>query len=92
MSDVRFKDRPLSGDVSPEQQRQLVRVMEECAELSIAASKILRFGPTNWHPSSATRETNTAAFRREMGDLLEALADLGEYPSGAGDGAAPSEK
>jgi hypothetical protein len=79
VSDPRFKDRPLSGDVTPEQQRQLVRVMEEAAELSIAASKILRFGPANWHPDRPD-ETNTAALRRETTDLLEALKDLDEGP------------
>ena len=78
MSDPRYKDRPWSLDVTAEQQRQLVRVMEECAELSIAASKILRFGPNNWHPASMTQETNTAAFRREWIDLCEAMDDLGE--------------
>ena len=81
MSDARYKYRPLSPDVTEEQRRQLVCVMEECAEVSIAASKILRFGPNNWHPESATRETNTAALRREVADLVEALTDLGEPPA-----------
>jgi len=78
MSDRLYKDRPLSEEVSPEQQRQLIRVMEEAAELILAASKILRFGPYNWHPKDPTKETNVAAFRRERNDLVEALQDLGE--------------
>jgi len=78
MSDRLYKDRPLSEEVSPEQQRQLIRVMEEAAELILAASKILRFGPYNWHPKDPTKETNVAALRRERDDLVEALDDLGE--------------
>lgn len=80
MSDPKYKDRPLSKEISETQQRQLVRIMEECAELISACSKILRFGPDNWHPKDVNKESNTEAFRRERDDLLEALRDLGELP------------
>ena len=51
MSDPKFKDRPLSDAVTAEQRRQLVRVMEECAELTIAA----------WKFAAATGGTNSPA-------------------------------
>lgn len=78
MSDREYKHRPLSDEVKPDMQRDLVRVMEECAELSQIAAKILRFGPDNWHPKDKAKTTNTALLRREVSDLAEALWDLGE--------------
>lgn len=78
MIDPRYKDKPLSDDVSPEEALLLVRVMEEASELIQCAAKILRFGPTSFHPDDPEKKTNIRLFRREVMDLRETLRELGE--------------
>lgn len=66
------------SDLTPEQQWLLVSVMEEAAELSHAAAKILRFGPHSCHPRDETQTMNVALLRRERDDLARTLRALGE--------------
>ena len=51
----------------------LVKLMEECAEISKAASKAYRFGLDGENP--VTNKTNSEELREEIGDLL-AVSDL----------------
>lgn len=65
----------LAPDVPGTVQVALVRVMEECAELSKEAGKALRFSPLNRYPANDI--TNYAKMRAELADVLEAMADAG---------------
>ena len=74
MSDPRFKFVPISDTLSSEQCTRLVRIMEECAELTQAAAKVLRFGldgdEHNPYPTTPLQRLNA-----EMADVREAMSD-----------------
>lgn len=57
------------------QEYHLIKVMEECAEVQEACSKILRFGMYSQNP--ATQESNLDKLRCELGDLTVAIQLLG---------------
>lgn len=65
-------DRPAlaAQDVTPQQQEQLVRLMEEAGELVQTVSKVLRWGWNGTNPE-APGETNRAALDREFCDVLK---------------------
>jgi hypothetical protein len=50
--------------------------MEECNEIAIALSKMIRFGSGNFHPDDLSKTTNAALLSREVGDLLGCLDEL----------------
>ena len=76
----KYKDLPLSEELSSREQLLLIRLIEECAEVQQCATKMLRFGPSNYHPADPHKETNLHAFRRELDDLWETLREMGERP------------
>ena len=43
-------------------------LMEECAEVIQACSKIIRFGPDNFHPD--TKVPNQEQLEKELGDVM----------------------
>lgn len=53
----------------------VMRVIEECSELTQALCKADRFGWFNFHPERSN-ETNLDDVRREMDDVLEAMNKL----------------
>jgi hypothetical protein len=55
---------------------KIVHVIEECAEVQQAATKALRFGLNNWHPSDPLKRTNASALRCEIVDLYGAMGRL----------------
>lgn len=59
------------NDLTPAQDEVLAVVVEECAELIQAVTKIQRHGLASYHPE--TLETNVTALAREMGDVLAAF-------------------
>lgn len=70
--DPQYDRKALQGrgaGVSLQQEELLVRLMEECAELTQACSKILRWG---WYSSSPDRHdgaNNKDDFHKEAGDV-----------------------
>jgi len=52
---------------TPHEREILTILSEECAEIIVAVSKILRFGAEDGNPG--TGETNRDALSREIGDL-----------------------
>lgn len=52
----------------------LVLVIEECAEVIQAATKILRFGEDDHHPSDSAR--NSEVLVKEIGQLLHCIDRL----------------
>lgn len=65
------------GDIewpSPIEQQVLIKVIEECAEITKATSKILRFGKNRCHPG--TDVTNVAKLQDEMLDMRACIALL----------------
>jgi len=58
------------------QEYNLIKVIEECAEVQEACSKILRFGMYSTNPS--TQESNLDKLRSELGDLTVAVQLLEE--------------
>lgn len=52
----------------------LMKLQEECAEVIQITSKLLFFGPNNWHPDDPNK-TNTNLLEQELGDVL-AMMDL----------------
>lgn len=59
--------KPLTGY----ERELLILLMEECAEVIQAASKVLRFGKDDQAPMRPT--TNTVALAGEIGDLIEII-------------------
>lgn len=57
------------NDVTPKQEELLVRLMEECAELTKECSKILRWGWGSYNPHDPMRGTNEKNFYREVADV-----------------------
>lgn len=71
MSDDRFV--PHDGRPLTAYEREILTILqEECAEVIVAASKLLRFGRGNTNPT--TGEKNDAELGREVGDL-QAMID-----------------
>jgi hypothetical protein len=58
-----------ANDVTPKQEELLVRLMEECAELQVECSKIVRWGWSSYNPDNPGRGTNEENFHREAGDV-----------------------
>ena len=54
----------------------LVHLIEECAEVQKAATKILRFGVEATDPKTGMHYDNAAALLDEMVDLTRALAAI----------------
>ena len=57
------------------QRERLTMLIEECAEVQHAATKILRHGYGLWHP--VTQEANEIALVRELEDLLTLIREIG---------------
>lgn len=55
-------------------ERKLVHLMEECAEVTHVAAKILRFGLDNYHPK--TRISNRIRLFEELADLKVAIVKV----------------
>lgn len=55
----------------------LILIMEEAAEVIQAASKILRFGPNDFHPTYHNGAPNTHALAIEIGQFLCCIDRLG---------------
>lgn len=74
MSDSRplARYRPNGTPLSAYELELLVILMEEAAEVSVAASKIIRFGREDRPPDGDV--TNTRAFGLEIGDLEHMIA------------------
>ena len=49
------------------------QLMEECAEISIIASKIKRFGLNSYNPHDPEQTTNRTLLIRELNDLMSAI-------------------
>ena len=56
---------------------KLVKIMEEAAELSHAASKVLLWGPDNWDPTKPEPTSNITTLRSEWNDLKAAMRSFG---------------
>jgi hypothetical protein len=73
---------PTDGRALTPYEREILTILqEECAEVIVAASKLLRFGAGNTNPS--TGQSNVRELSLEVGDVqrmleLVALADLVE--------------
>lgn len=52
---------------------KLIHVVEECAEVQKAVSKMIRFGPKEWHPEDPQKMPNVVALLHEIEDLKAAL-------------------
>ena len=65
--------------LAPTEDERLTLLIEECAEVIQAATKIQRHGYEGTYPDSG--ETNRAALERELGDLTWAITRL----TGCGD-------
>lgn len=59
--------------VSSAQEERLLLLMEECAEVSQAASKIIRFGFESKHPDNPQGPTNRVHLETEIGGLCAIL-------------------
>jgi NTP pyrophosphatase (non-canonical NTP hydrolase) len=57
----------MSDQLTPEQREILTLLVEECAEVIQAATKILRHGYDSYHPSG--RYDNRTTLEQELGDL-----------------------
>ena len=66
-------DKHFNG-LSPAEVERLALLIEECGEVTQAASKILRHGYESCHPASGI--DNHTALESELGDLLFALGWL----------------
>ncbi|WP_024341016.1 hypothetical protein [Bradyrhizobium japonicum] len=74
MSNDRFI--PTDGrPLTPYEREILTILQEECAEVIVAASKLLRFGAGNTNPS--TGESNVRELSLELGDLQKMLSIVG---------------
>lgn len=78
MIDPRYKDLSLSEFVTPRERLLLTRVIEECAEVIQACTKILRFGPDDHHPDDPDEISNLVRLRAELSDLRATLEEFGE--------------
>jgi len=59
--------------LSNSQRERLVLLIEECAEVQQAASKILRHGYDSFHPSKPKGRNNKKELEKELGDLKSAI-------------------
>jgi hypothetical protein len=62
---------PHFNQLSPEQAETLALIVEECAEVIQAVTKIQRHGLSSEHPVSG--EVNSDTLQKEVGDLMAAL-------------------
>lgn len=52
---------------------RLIHVVEECAEVQKAITKLIRFGPNEFNPNDPKRTPNVVALLQEVYDLENAL-------------------
>jgi hypothetical protein len=66
----------LATNVTPGQRVALVQLMEECAELTVAASKTLRWGFASSNPDAPQLGTNDDQLASEFRDVVSAYERL----------------
>lgn len=67
-----------------ENTREILQILqEECAEVIVEISKIMRFGPDQCKPNSD--ETNIMSLEKELGDLLAMIELLVDCKIGVND-------
>lgn len=59
------------------EQYLFLKLLEECAEISHAASKAMQFGLYNYHPE--TKVTNLQKLQEEMIDFFSVLEEIEEH-------------
>lgn len=74
----KYRHRSLATSVKPQEREQLVKLMEECAEVIHAVSKILRHGWHSTNPDAPGSETNYETLQRELHDLEHSIAEVAE--------------
>lgn len=52
-------------------------LQEECAEVTLIASKYNRFGPESFHPNDPEKKTNRAKLTQEVIDLMALVQAVG---------------
>ena len=52
---------------------KLIHVVEECAEVQKAITKLIRFGPKEYHPNDPKQVPNALAVLTEIDDLKHAI-------------------
>jgi NTP pyrophosphatase (non-canonical NTP hydrolase) len=76
MSQARYRKTSLSRDVTDKEREMLVKLMEECAELSQATSKILRHGWDSWNPDRPEAGWNSEQILEEIADVQNMLKEI----------------
>lgn len=76
------RDQLMAMDVSPQEQEYLVRLMEECGELTQACAKTLRWGWISVNPKlpKSQQITNFTHVRCELTDILKLAEKLDLLP------------
>lgn len=64
------------NELSEAEQERLAILIEECAEVIQAGSKVLRHGYESRNPKVQDSETHREALERELGDLMHAMTRL----------------
>lgn len=70
--------------LSAAQAERLAMLIEECGEVIQAASKVLRHGYENHHPSNNPNQTNRSDLREELNDVIavhEAMFEANDLPN-----------
>jgi hypothetical protein len=73
MGEEQFKRRKLARDVSEPERRALTQLMEECAEVIVAGSKISRFGWRKRNPYEMDGVNNINQLLTEIGNVEQAI-------------------
>jgi hypothetical protein len=80
MTDPQWVGTKITDELDDKEVLNLVRLVEELAELSMATTKMLRFGPYNYHPDRPN-SSNIAEWRREIDDVIAVLKEMREFPT-----------